>query len=66
MTESPLVTELSTSMVDVIEVGLAGDIPYGELREHARLFEKKLKNVSGVARLDRFGYRSREIKIEVS
>ena len=58
ITESPLVTELSTSMVDVIEVGLSGDIPYGELREYARIFEKKLKNISGVARLDRFGYRS--------
>ena len=66
VTESPLVTEISSSMVDVIEVGLSGDIPYGELREHARLLEKKLKNVSGVARLDRFGYRFREIKIEVS
>lgn len=66
VTESPLVTELSTALMDVIEVGLSGDIPYRELREQARLLEKKLKNVPGVSRLDRFGYRSREIKVEVS
>jgi len=65
VTESPLITELNTSLMDVIEVGLSGDIPYRNLRELARLFEKKLKNVPGVSRLDRFGYRSREIKVEV-
>lgn len=66
VTESPMVTELSSTMADVIEVGLSGDVPYRELREHARLFEKKLKSVPGVARLNRYGYRSREIKVEVS
>jgi len=66
VTKSPLVTEMNTSQMDVIEVGLSGNIPYRELRELARLFEKKLKNVPGVSRLDRFGYRSREIKVEVS
>ncbi|MGB2769338.1 MAG: efflux RND transporter permease subunit [Candidatus Zixiibacteriota bacterium] len=66
VTESPLVVELSTAQMDVIEVGLSGDLPYRDLRELARLFEKKLKNVPGVSRLDRFGYRAREIKVEVS
>ena len=66
VTESPLITEMNTSQMDVIEVGLSGDLPYRELRELAKLFEKKLKNVPGVSRLDRFGYRSREIKVEVS
>ena len=66
VTESPFVTDISSSDMDVIEVGLSGDIPYSELRELARIFEKKLKNVSGIARLERFGYRAREIQIEVS
>ncbi len=66
VTESPFVTDLSSSDMDVIEVGLSGKIPYRELREMARLLEKKLKNVPGVSRLEKFGYRSREIKIEVS
>ena len=63
--ESPLITELGTTVFPIIEVGLAGDIPYRELREIARRFEKKLEDVEGVARVERFGYRDREVRIEV-
>jgi multidrug efflux pump subunit AcrB len=66
VTENPLITELKTSIFPVIEVGLSGNVPYRELREYARRFEKKLKEVKGVARLKEYGYRAREIKIEVS
>ncbi len=66
VTESPLITEPSSTDQPVIEVGLSGDMPYESLREHARIFEKKLKNISGVSRLERFGYRAREIRVEVS
>lgn len=66
VTESPKVTELNSGLMDVIEVGLSGDVPYRQLREQARLLEKKIKNISGVSRVDRFGYRAREIKVEVS
>jgi len=66
VTESPLVTELGTSSFPMIEVGFAGNIPYKELREHARLFEKKLENLSGVSSVERYGYRAREIRVEVS
>jgi multidrug efflux pump subunit AcrB len=66
VTESPVIKDLSSSDMDVIEVGLSGTLPYHELRELARLLEKKLKNIPGVSRMDRFGYRAREIKVEVS
>ncbi|UCG62022.1 MAG: efflux RND transporter permease subunit [Candidatus Zixiibacteriota bacterium] len=66
VTESPRVTELNSGIMDVIEVGLSGDVPYRQLREEARILEKKLRNVPGVSRLEKFGYRAREIKIEVS
>jgi multidrug efflux pump subunit AcrB len=66
VTESPLITEPSSTDQPVIEVGLSGELPYKGLREHARIFEKKLKNISGVSRLERFGYRAREIRVEVS
>ncbi len=65
VTESPLITELNTSIFPVIEVGLSGNLPYPELRELARRFEKKLKALPGVSRIERFGYLDREIKIEV-
>ncbi|UCD38152.1 MAG: efflux RND transporter permease subunit [Fidelibacterota bacterium] len=66
VTESPLIIDMKQSDNPVIEVGLTGDLPYRELREIARLFEKKLKRVPGVSSVDRAGYRAREIKVEVS
>jgi multidrug efflux pump subunit AcrB len=67
VTDSPRIAELnSIDMQPVIEVGLTGDISYRELRELARLFEKKLKAVPGISRLERIGYRAREIQVEVS
>jgi len=66
VTESPLVSEMSSADMEIIEVGLTGDIPYRDLRDHARLFEKKLKDVPGVSHLKKYGYRDREIRVEVS
>ena len=63
--ESPLVTEITTTTIPVVEVGLIGDLPYDELRSYAKLFKKKLENVSGVASIDEFGLRDREVKVEV-
>lgn len=63
--EAPLITELDTGVFPVIEVGLSGDIPYRELREYAKTFERKLENLGGVSSVSRFGYRDREIKVEV-
>lgn len=66
VTSSPLITELNTSIFPIIEIGLTGDIPYADLREQARRFEKKLKSVNGVARVQSYGYLAREVKVEVS
>jgi multidrug efflux pump subunit AcrB len=66
VTDAPLVTEMSSADMEIIEVGLTGNISYKELRDNARLFEKKLKDISGVSHLKKFGYRDREIKVEVS
>jgi len=66
VTESPLVTEITTAIFPIIEVGITGDVEYSELREIARQFEKKLKEVPGVSHLDKYGYRAREVKIEVN
>jgi len=66
VTESPLVTEITTAIFSIIEVGITGDVEYGELREIAREFEKKLKEIPGVSSLEKYGYRAREIKVEVN
>jgi len=64
--EAPQVKDIKTSILPIIEVGIAGDMPYAELRELVRRLEKKLKTIRGVASIDKWGYRAREIQIEVS
>ncbi len=64
--ELPVVREITTATgIPIIEVGLSGDIPYAELREIARRAEKVLEEIPGVSRLRRFGYRDREIHVEM-
>ena len=64
--EQPLVQEITTATgIPIIEIGLSGDIPYAELREYARRAEKALEDIPGVARLKRYGYLDREIRIEL-
>jgi len=64
--EQPVVREITTATaIPIIEVGLVGDIPYPQLREIAGRAEKQLEDIAGVSRLSRFGYRDREIHIEM-
>jgi len=63
--KKPYIHEENSAMFPIIEVGLYGDVPYPQLRELAKSFEKKLKRVQGVSRLHPFGMRDREIKVEV-
>jgi multidrug efflux pump subunit AcrB len=66
VTEAPYVFEIKSENFEVLWVGIGGDIPYPELRELAKQFEKKLEDVEGVSRVSRTGFLDREIKIEVS
>jgi multidrug efflux pump subunit AcrB len=64
---TPKIHEWSTTThITVIEVGITGDIPYSELRDYAKQFEKKLRDLPGIAKVDKYGYQAREIKVEVS
>ena len=65
VTEAPLVLEIDTSLIPIMEVGITGEFPYEEMRDIAKSFETKLKEVPGVARLQKQGYRAKEIKVEV-
>lgn len=65
VTDAPLITDVKSDIFPVLELGLTGKLPYGELREYARRFEKRLKDIPGVARVTRFGYRDREIQVEL-
>lgn len=65
VTEAPLITEINSSIFPVIEVGFSGDVDYRTLRSYAKRFEKKLESISGVSSFDKYGYRDREVRVEV-
>ena len=59
----PLVEELSSTRVPVMELCLFGDVPEVTLRQVAKKLERGLRDVEGVAGVDLIGYREREIKL---
>ena len=65
ITENPMVVEITTAKIPVIEVGLSADIPYAELRELAKRYKQKLLELPGVSQVEEYGYLDREIKVEL-
>ncbi|MBN1499155.1 MAG: efflux RND transporter permease subunit [Spirochaetes bacterium] len=67
----PVVTELSMAEQPVITVsvintsGINNDKDEFELREYAKTLENKLKNINEVASIKKYGYREREMMVEV-
>lgn len=66
ITETPYIYEITTENMEIIWVGIAGDLPYKELRTAAKHLEKKLEEIDGVSRVSNTGLLDREIKVEVS
>lgn len=66
ISDRPRVTELTTAVFPIIELGIQSDQSYRDLRKVAKLFSKKLQNLPGVARVEEFGLLDREIRIEIS
>ncbi len=63
--DAPLVEEINSAYIPVMELALKGDVPYRQLREYARELEHKLNEMPDIARLSKHGYRAREVRIEV-
>jgi multidrug efflux pump subunit AcrB len=66
VTESPRILDIKTPFDPFIEVGISGNLPYRQIRELARILEKKIENIEGVSKTERYGYRTREVKVEIS
>ncbi|MCP5046941.1 MAG: efflux RND transporter permease subunit, partial [bacterium] len=68
VTDAPFIQDIKTSIFPVIEVGINSkdNMPYRELREYGKRFEKKLKELPGVASVQTYGHRAREVRVEVS
>ncbi|MFC1543273.1 efflux RND transporter permease subunit [Candidatus Neomarinimicrobiota bacterium] len=66
VTDLPSIIEIKTENIEVIRVGITGNIPYVLLRRLAKYFEKGLKEIEGVSRIEKIGFLAREIKVDVS
>jgi multidrug efflux pump subunit AcrB len=66
VTEAPQVVEATTALVTVLWVGITGDIPYRDLRLLARNLEKRIEGIDPVSKIEKTGYRAREIRVEVN
>ncbi len=65
VTQRPLIEELTTGEIPILEVGVTGDVPYRTLRAAARRVEDELQRTDGVAELEDFWLRDREVKVQV-
>jgi len=69
--ERPLVTELSTAQTPIINIavinrnGVPDDAAEFELRKQAKMLENRLLELRGIARIEKLGYRDREILVEM-
>lgn len=61
--EDPEIEEMSSVRVPVMEVHVVGDVSEDALRRAARMLEDGLREVDGIASVDKVGYRDREVRI---
>ncbi len=61
----PLVVEINTDAIPLIEVAIIGDADYGLKRKYAKALEDKFKANSVVGSVYKYGYLKKEVKIEV-
>ncbi len=59
----PLVDELSSTKLPVMEIHVTGEVSEEALRRTARQLEDSLREVPGVAGVEKIGYRRREVRI---
>jgi len=65
VTEKPYIEELGTSSLQLMELAITGNIDEKDLRKYAKELEERFKEISGVSKIQKIGYRKREIKIDV-
>ncbi|MBD3263988.1 MAG: AcrB/AcrD/AcrF family protein, partial [Candidatus Omnitrophica bacterium] len=61
----PVVREITSGEIPVVQVALSGDLPETELQEHAENLEDIFLDIPGVSSVSRQGWRDREVWIEV-
>ncbi|MFH1414222.1 MAG: efflux RND transporter permease subunit [Candidatus Omnitrophota bacterium] len=63
--EEPLVTEVTSGEIPVLQVALSGDLSEEKLQEYAEQLGDILEDIPGVSSVSRQGWRDREVWVEV-
>ena len=63
--EEPIVTEITSGEIPVIEIALSGDLSESQLQEYTEELEDILEDVPGVSRISRIGFRDKEVWVEI-
>ncbi|MGB2629990.1 MAG: efflux RND transporter permease subunit, partial [Candidatus Omnitrophota bacterium] len=63
--EDPTVAELTSKLYPIIEVSLSGEMTERQLQGYADALEDELEDINGVARIDKSGYRDKEMQVLV-
>ena len=63
--EKPRVEEISTLLTPIMDVHVTGDVPEATLREVARNLADGLREVKGVASVNKVGYRRPEVQVQL-
>ncbi len=61
--EDPVVMEFTSKQYPIIEVSLSGDMSEHELQKYADALADRLEDIKGVAKINKSGYRDREIQV---
>ena len=63
--DRPLVTDVTSGEIPVIQVALSGQVPEKKLQGHADSLEDILEDINGVSSVSLRGYREEEVWVEV-
>ncbi|MBD3246333.1 MAG: AcrB/AcrD/AcrF family protein [Candidatus Omnitrophica bacterium] len=63
--EEPIVTEITSGEIPIIQVALSGALSENELQGHAERLEDILEDIPGVSSISRLGWRDQEVWVEV-
>ena len=64
--EDPVVTELNSDIFPVISVVISGEVDIKKLQNLSDVIEDDLKGIRGVSKIEKNGYREKEIWVEVN
>ncbi|MEM7184355.1 MAG: efflux RND transporter permease subunit [Spirochaetota bacterium] len=65
VSQKPQVRDIKASEIPIVVLGISGDVSYAQLRSMAKVIERDLKRIRGVAKIDRYGYRDMEYKVKL-